>query len=237
MNSYRLVESWKGFMQFIGLAKQPLKSAYDDELCLSMEVDSGGVLLILYKPSRTIKGVMVDVVAGCRIKPTELPCVPDTFQVASVYVEKEHRGKGLGPLIYKMAFYVANEELDGGLTSDQNVSSKPGAIDRWRKFINKKQVEPRETEMGNDEFDYSGQQTPEDTQDDCERPKGTTATNKSWKLKDMEKVRPLFDKMTARHEKLMKAVPNSSEIKKAIFKNYGEGFIRNYPSQVLGGEK
>ena len=93
-------------------------------------------------------------------------CIPQTYQVAAIYVEPELQGQGFGKLLYSLAYAVIPD--GAGLTSDKYSGTLPGAEKVWNKMSNSSQYSKRKTNAGNDEFDYTTYETPDDPDDDCD---------------------------------------------------------------------
>ena len=131
---------------------------------------------------------------------TSKPCIPETYDVAFSGVWPLYRGKGFGQLLYKAASADLGMKQDAGLTSDRAESTSMSAAKLWRKL--QLSMVPRETEDGNDEFDYNNS-TP-DPNDDCVQPKKPeNSINKSLKLNPTEEgeYELLYKQMTANHKR------------------------------------
>lgn len=122
-----------------------------------------------------------------------LQCIPNTFQVSAVYVEPELQGSNFdadskpryGVKLYSLAFAAIPD--NAGLTSDKYSGTLPGAEKVWNKMSNSPQYAKRKTAAGNDEFDYTTYETPDDPDDDCGTPyKKNNPTNVSHN--SLEKV-------------------------------------------------
>lgn len=97
-----------------------------------------------------------------------LNCIPNTFQISAVYVEPSLQGQDFGKLLYSLAFAAIPD--GAGLTSDKYSGTLPGAKRVWDKMSNSSEYTKRKTAMGNDEFDYTTYDTPDDPEDDCGTP-------------------------------------------------------------------
>ena len=115
------------------------------------------------------------------------PCIPNTYSVRLAAVDKAHQGLGLGKKLYQLAGTAVKDKFgkDAGLTSDHSSggSSSKQAQGVWSK-IQSMGFYKRSTNQGNDEFDYTGQQTPQDKEDDCVKPAGSVGTKHSWGLRN-----------------------------------------------------
>ena len=74
-----------------------------------------------------------EVVGAIQIVNTEEPCIPKTLQVGTIFRNSKYSGKGLGPLLYDLAFSVAHSQ-GYALTSDRETGSKKSARKRWAKI-------------------------------------------------------------------------------------------------------
>lgn len=170
MNNQKLImEGWRSWLS--GLFGKSL--TYKD-LGLLVRSTSQTHAIVIYAVQKDKKGaVLVDgdhmpiVVGQMSLVKTEKPCIPNTFQVSTVAVSKDYQGKGLGTMLYKIAAEITG---DAGITSDHKVSTKDSAKAVWDKIDKDSKWQKRQTRKGNDEFDYSGDKTPDDPKDDCESP-------------------------------------------------------------------
>lgn len=136
------------------------------------------------------------IVAYIKLQKTLQPCIPNTFEVARVYVEPELHGKKFGKLIYRMAFAVA-KKFGFGLTSDHTSGTLDQATVVWKKLDNDSEYTKNKTKAGNKEFDYN-KSTP-DPDDDCDDGGGFPAINHSLSKKDTSKDQALYEKLFAKH--------------------------------------
>lgn len=132
----------------------------------------------------------------------KLECIPNTYQVSAIYVEPELQSKGFGKLLYSLAFAAIPD--GAGLTSDKYSGTMPKAHSAWKKMEASPEFEKRKTDAGNDEFDYTGKETPKDPQDDCvvpfDRYEKKNATNHSLGKKNNSAGRMLLDMYKSNHE-------------------------------------
>ena len=130
-------------------------------------------------------------------------CIPNTYQISAIYVEKELQGKRHGSKLYSLAFAAIPE--NAGLTSDKYSGSEPVAKKKWQNMSNSSAYEKRKTKpKGNDKFDYDGKKTPDDKMDDCytdtEFLGDKNATHHSLKPKNNSEGEAKFVAMTAQHQ-------------------------------------
>ena len=199
-NINEIFDAWKKFTKFLGIADEKPKKEYKEDLGLILDTGDDNVLLILYTPviDQEKKSIKFNVIGGIFITGTKKPCIGPTMQVSNVYVDDDFRGQGFGPLIYGFAFLLAQQ---GGfhLTSDQKVGSEEGAVGRWDKLISRGEIQNQKTDAGNEVFDYTGKETPDDPQDDCEKPTKKTATNQSWVMKNANKYKKYLNNFFRNH--------------------------------------
>lgn len=180
-----------------------------DQLALFHAKDTDVQTVILYNPFSDPSNP--EVVAAIEIAKTLEPCIPQTYQVEWVFTQKKHRGKGLGELLYGIAFLLANN-AGIGLTSDQSAGTSDAAGRRWAKIVKDKNTVARKTPFGNSEFDYDGKKTPQDPFDDCGQdgygPEGH-GIDQSLMMKDYKKYAEIYSKLKENHEKFMSAMPES----------------------------
>ena len=139
-----------------------------------------------------------------------------TLQVGESYRDSDYTGKGLGPLLYDLAFFVANS-MGYGLTSDREAGSKRGARDRWSKIEADPNYEKQRTKAGNDEFDYYND-TPDDLDDDCDKDRfdDSNATDHSFVKKDTDKIHDVLTKLEANHLNYLESIPKASAKKEFL---------------------
>jgi GNAT superfamily N-acetyltransferase len=126
------------------------------------------------------------------ITETDEPCLPNTYMIKYVAVDDSLQGKGFGSYLYDIAAAKA-QEIGGnnaGITSDRKDSTTKGANMIWQRI--EKKYKAKESEQGNKKFDYDGNKTPKDPDDDCTIPAGgNPATDYSWIVPDELKSRAL----------------------------------------------
>ena len=150
-------------------------------------------------------------IAGIDCAPTDDPCIPKTLQVATSYRHSDYAGKGLGPLVYDLAFFVA-QSMGYGLTSDRDVGSKPEARNRWSKIEASPNYEKQKTKAGNEEFDYYND-TPLDPDDDCTKDLSddSNATDFSFIKKNTGNTHDVLMKLEANHMDYLENIPEGED--------------------------
>ena len=161
------------------------------------------------------------VIGGVECIEIEEPCIPKTLQVGTSYRDSTFAGMGLGPLLYDLAFFVA-QSMGYGLTSDREIGSKRGARDRWSKIEADPNYEKQRTKAGNDKFDYN-QETP-DPDDDCERDEyeNSNATDHSFIKKSADNTHDVLMKLEANHMDYLDSIGDPSAVQR---------FLKNLKSQ------
>ena len=231
-NINEIFDAWRKFTNFIGITNEKPKKEYQNDLAIFLKPTWDAILLVLYIPvtNQENKSLAFNVIGGIYIKDTEEPCIGPTMQVSNVYVDENFGGQGYGPLIYGMAFLLANNR-GSNLTSDQKVGTKTGARGRWDKMINRGQITSQKTNYGNDKFDYTGKETPNDPEDNCEKPSEQTATDQAWKMKDANKYAKYLSKYNKNHKtyaKKMKEVDPNFNFEEQLFNDFADGFEKAY---------
>ena len=231
-NINEIFDAWRKFTNFLGITDEKPKKEYKNDLGVFMKPTWDSLLLVLYTPvtKEEDKSLAFNVIGGIYIKDTEQPCIGPTMQVSNVYVDEKFAGQGYGPLIYGMAFLLASKR-GSNLTSDQKVGTKTSARGRWDKMISRGEITSQKTKAGNDHFDYTGKETPDDPQDNCEKPTEQTATDQSWKMKNTNKYAKYLYKYGKNHEtyeKKMKKVAPKYNFKEQLFNDFADGFHKAY---------
>lgn len=118
-------------------------------------------------------------------------------QIKYVALDKDYQGKGMGGFLYRLGGIMAEEYLGkSGITSDHTESSTKAAQNVWKGLS--RHFDQFENSSGNSVYDYTGDQTPEDKDDDCTMPEeGIAATDYTWAIKDSSrsKTQSQLDKM------------------------------------------
>mgnify|MGYP003129532138 CR=1 FL=1 len=142
------------------------------------------------------------------------PCIPYTYQVLGVYTEAAAQRRGFSKTMYNMAFYIA-DRMNYGLTSDHLVgTTKVAQSAAWKKFENSPEYYKRATPLGNQKFDYTGKETPNDPQDDCETTVGdkAPATDFSFQKKSHGEIGMLYRSLKANHEQILKTTGQTENV-------------------------
>lgn len=220
-----IMENWRRF-----LTEQEKRGADTTGICMYSEVDEDDAILILYKPG---SGTTVDqklfglkivgsvgltslqdggqCISGKSIPGTNVGTKP-SWQIESIYTAQEFRGQKYGLLLYNMAFVVANG-AGGGLTSDKDSGSTSAAGRMWD-YFDKDETKYAKvtTAAGSDKFDYDGNETPSDPNDDCIlQPSVNNTTDHSFALmsdQDKSLAESAMAEMEANHRTFAEEVDN-----------------------------
>ena len=188
-----ILENWRRY-----LAEQDFAAP---EIALH-HIDGGNDYQELYL-YRLLETEEPEVIGSVNLSRPSKPCIPNTFEVNGIATNEYFRGAGYGRLLYDLAFYVANDIMGFGLTSDHGGSTSDQAKPHWD-IENNPNYEKRKTPDGNDEFDYTGQKTPNDYQDDCDAGFDNSpekmATDHSFMKKNHGKIPGLYKKYKQIHE-------------------------------------
>lgn len=207
MSKHKLI--MEGWRKFINESRASVTEIDGQQICLYYHSKHPpGFSIVLY-----IVGPQQDsyaehkVIAGIDCVPTDDPCIPKTLQVATSYRHSDYTSKGLGPLVYDLAFFIA-QSIGYGLTSDRDVGSKPEARNRWSKIEASPSYEKQRTKAGNEEFDYYND-TPDDPDDDCTKDlfSGSNATDHSFVKKDTGNTHDVLMKLEANHMDYLDSIP------------------------------
>ena len=160
--------------------------------------------LILYRKEKYVDGFYVIGYASIDLLSDDgderFNCIPQTYQVAAIYVEPELQGQGFGRILYSLAFAVIPD--GAGLTSDKYSGTLAGAQKGWKKMEKSSEYDKRKTPMGNDEFDYDTKKTPNDKMDDCKTDMNlgdSNATDHSLEKKNNSLGKQLFNDYAKQH--------------------------------------
>lgn len=134
-------------------------------------------------------------------------CIPYTFHVLGTYTELKARRRGFSRTLYDVAFYIASKYKNQqgkpyGLTSDQ-FSGTTDVADTaaWSKYEQSSNYYKRKTALGNDVFDYTGNLTPDDKDDDCETYTDKVATSHSFQKTSHGDISQLYIELVGSHNK------------------------------------
>lgn len=132
------------------------------------------------------------------------PCIPKTYEVTSVFVEKNYRGMGFQKILMDQAFLMTSKE-GSGLTSDHKYGTKAGAASAWDKIEKSSQYTKKKTKAGNDTFDYNDETPDED--DDCAKgSKDPVATDHSFIRTSLAGAENKFDLYSGNHKRVAKQI-------------------------------
>ena len=144
----------------------------------------------VYKINKDNDSDQIEVIGTITLSKTDEPCIPRTFQVDSIAVKEEYHGRGIGLDLYRFAMGVLDNR-EYGITSDHTSGTKEKATEFWVRLgsdadKNAGFAYKRQTDMGNDTFDYD-ESTP-DPDDDCESVGfgGDNATDHSFRINPSE---------------------------------------------------
>ena len=203
------MENWRRFLN------ERVETEITDE-CLYHLPGGDYHNLIMYRPDATDEDG-IQLIGGLGLEKTLEKCITDadgngTYSVGSIYVEPDLQGQGYSKTLYGIAFHLANKEGEG-VTSDQMSSTSWMAKDRgWDRLLKNPALDDRETEAGNDVFDYDNKT--KDPMDDCEEPDEAPATNKSWIMKDHAKFAATYAAAVKNHKEFVR---NMTKAQKTIF--------------------
>ncbi len=201
-----ILREWKRFL----LNEHAPSTPYTDErlekkisLYMYQEGDEN-YGLVLYRKEKYVDGfyvigyVSIDLLSD--VGDADFNCIPQTYQIAAIYVEPELQGQGFGSLLYSLAFAVIPD--GAGLTSDKYSGTLAGAQRTWKKLEKSSEYDKRETPMGSDEFDDDGKKTPDDKLDDCITGMNlgdSNATDHSLEKKNNSLGKQLFNTYSKQH--------------------------------------
>jgi len=201
-----ILENWKKFL------KESTLSDYEPDklgpLSVWVESASDYAQIVLYHMFGENK---IYIVGAISLNETMEPCIPKTFEVGTVYVEPQARDRGFGKLLYDLAFYVA-KKTGVGLTSDHSSGTTDVAKDKaWKKINVSDKYNKRQTEMGNDEFDYNNS-TPDDPNDDCDDGQyGNPASDYSLEMTNTSEIASKHNELAKNHQNNIKNLTNGKD--------------------------
>ena len=203
------METWR---RFLAESRASVTEIDGKQICLyyhSFHPPAFSIVLYIVGPQQD-RLEEFRVIAGIDCVPTDDPCIPKTLQVATSYRDSDYAGKGLGPLVYDLAFFVA-QSIGHGLTSDRETGSKKGARDRWSKIEADPNYEKQRTKAGNEKFDYYND-TPDDPDDDCSLDifdPDSNATDHSFIKKDVDQIHSTLMDLEANHLNHIETIPGA----------------------------
>jgi len=130
------------------------------------------------------------------------PCIPETYEISTIFVEKNYRGMGFQKILMDQAFRLASSE-GAGLTSDHKYGTRQDAAGAWDKIEKSSQYKKKTTKAGNDTFDYNDK-TP-DPEDDCAKgSKDPVATDHSFIRTSLAGAENKFDLYSGNHKRVVR---------------------------------
>ena len=111
-----------------------------------------------------------------------------------------------------MAFYIASKYKNQqgepyGLTSDQfSGTTEVADVAAWAKYEQSSDYYKRKTALGNDVFDYTGNLTPDDKDDDCETYTDKVATSHSFQKNSHGDIAQLYLQLPKLVEKVVQVL-------------------------------
>jgi ribosomal protein S18 acetylase RimI-like enzyme len=166
----------------------------------------GGFSIYLYKYDYSDTYNPVEVIGSINVQKTQMPCIPQTYEVSNISVKREYKKQKIGLDLYRFA--MGRLERSGyGLTSDHSLGTKEDAAKFWKRLEKdadqkKGLAYKRQTDAGNKTFDYD--KSTKDPDDDCNKiaigPE--PASDHSYIMKDSEATiaRSQLAKLLMHHE-------------------------------------
>jgi hypothetical protein len=200
MKQKLIMEAWRKFVQE---QKERGVRIPEENTCLYSEIEAENALFVLYghsggDPADALLSVSIIGSVSLESLDESGPCISGkpsenpSWHILGIHTNKKHRAVGYGSFLYGCAFLVA-DNAGAGLTSDKYSGSKEDAKIKWSSFeADAKKgggtYELRQTPDGSDKFDYDGNRTPNDPNDDCgvTPPKSKNASDSSISHKNPE---------------------------------------------------
>ena len=200
-----ILREWKRFLKESSQLVPYTDERLEEKISLYMYQEGNeNYGLILYRKEKYVDGFYVIGYASIDLLSDDgderFSCIPQTYQVAAIYVEPELQGQGFGKILYSLAFAVIPD--GAGLTSDKYSGTLAGAQKGWKKMEKSSEYDKRKTPMGNDEFDYDTKKTPNDKMDDCKTDMNlgdSNATDHSLAKKNNSLGKQLFNDYAKQH--------------------------------------
>jgi len=200
-----ILREWKRFLKESSQLVPYTDERLEEKISLYMYQDGDeNYGLILYRKEKYVDDFYVIGYASIDLLSDDgderFSCIPQTYQVAAIYVEPELQGQGFGRILYSLAFAVIPD--GAGLTSDKYSGTLAGAQKGWKKMEKSSEYDKRKTPMGNDEFDYDTKKTPNDKMDDCKTDMNlgdSNATDHSLEKKNNSLGKQLFNDYAKQH--------------------------------------
>ena len=233
-----IMENWRRF-----LIESPLYD-YEPEKFAPLSLyhedngDNGELILYHMMPSIVDNGMYI--VGYMTYDETTEPCIPKTYQVGGVYVEKAAREKGFSRMIYDIMFAIAKDK-GYGVTSDHQVSTTKIAKEKvWDKIEASGMYNKRETDKGNNKFDYNNS-TPDDPNDDCDDGfamdgPALMGTDHSFEKQDTSQANQNYKDLIRNHLlniRYLKSGKNMQWLEKQLSDRGARGFNDAYGDELL----
>ena len=157
----------------------------DSELALAVITMNSVDNLVLYHATTMERDGLPLVIGMIALDGMYGPCIPNTLQVKFAAVARKFQRQGFGSILYRLAAAHAKVKQNGGISSDHATGTSKDAARRWAAIDKDPEFYRRSTKDGSDTFDYSGNNTPNDPEDDCEDFTGNGAVaNHSYGVSD-----------------------------------------------------
>jgi GNAT superfamily N-acetyltransferase len=234
----RILNEWRNFLLKESAPSIPFSDEnLETNLSLFVSSDDETYQLVLYRKEKYVDNFYVLGYASVDLLSDDaderFSCIPQTYQVSAIYVEKELRGQGYGSLLYSLAF--AAIPSGAGLTSDKYSGTQPEAAGLWSRMEKSGDYELRQTTKGNNEFDYDGYKTPDDQMDDCLTSMDlgdTNATDHSIEKKNNSDGKQLMTMMSNQHQQ--NDFLNREDIEYRLLDTAIKRFGKIYSKSVMG---
>lgn len=230
----------ENFRRFVNEIKRPKTS----DLCAIHRTEGTSHEITIYKDNglrqhnfnsfhytRKVTTV-AQIVIGSSQKTGSGPCIPDTHEIAQIWVNKNYRGQGWQRALMDIAFGLADSE-GVGLTSDHKHGTTADAMGGWEKIEKNKNYTKKKTKRGNDTFDYNDS-TP-DPDDDCSTGgKEKVATDHSFIAKYPNLMGSSLDTMKSNHKTTLRRIeyrpgaPSPEEFEREVARKATLSFQDDY---------
>jgi len=234
----KILNEWRRFLLKEHAPSIPFSDEnLEPDLSLFVSSDDETYQLVLYRKEKYVDGFYILGYASVDLLSDDgderFSCIPQTYQVSAIYVEKELRGQGYGSLLYSLAF--AAIPSGAGLTSDKYSGTQPEAAGLWNRMEKSGEYQLRQTPKGNNEFDYDGKKTPDDKMDDCKADidlGDSNATDHSIEKKNNSEGKQLMTMMFKQHQQ--NDFLNREDIEYRLLDTAIKRFGKIYSKQVMG---
>ena len=181
-------------------------------------------------------GGSIEIIGMIDMSVTDNKCISKTYQVEGIAVDSKFQSQGYGLDLYKIGMFYVNS-LGAGLTSDHMMGTLDKASEFWKKLESKGSIAiKRRTGKGteadpHDTFDYEGDLTPDDPNDDCDEPMVGAATDHSWELipDEYNKMSQVVKKLLSNHKRYISQLDKENQ-KKSI------SYLSNQSGKLFGRE-